>query len=387
MADEHSQDEVIAFLSRPDSYGPGVDSVERHETHGAIVFLAGDRAYKLKRAVKFPYMDYSTVDLRREMSVRELAVNRRTAPKLYLEVRPIVGDAGALRFGSGSDSDRAVDWVVVMHRFPQDALLKNVCRSGRLTPQLMRSVAEAVADFHARAEVRHDLGGETGIHAVIEGNAAVLKSKLGRPFEADHIARYESMAGSALSRVGALLEKRRAEGYVRHCHGDLHLNNIYVLNHRPVLFDAIEFNDRFACIDVLYDLAFLLMDLDQQGYREQANAVLNRYLERSGGHAGLVAMPLFLSCRAAVRAHTTAAAAEACKEPGTQASFMRDAAALLDQAVDYLADHTSRLVAIGGLSGTGKSTLAPCSSSPARHASGRCCHSQRRRAQATHGSG
>ena len=358
MGNGDEQDEVIGFLSDPRNYGPEVHSVERHETHGAIVFLAGERAYKLKRAVKFSYMDYSTVDLRRQMCAQELVVNRRTAPKLYLEVRPIIRDGGVLRFGSELESDRSVDSVVVMQRFDQSALLENLRRSGGLTPQLMRLVAEAVASFHAEAEVKRDFGGEADISATIEGNAAMLKLKLGRPFLAERIAQYESMARRVLSRIAGLLEQRRQNGHVRRCHGDLHLNNIFVLDERPVLFDAIEFNDRFACIDVLYDLAFLLMDLDQHGLREHANIAFNRYLELSGEHAGLAAMPLFLSCRAAVRAHTTVAAAETRKEGIVRGRLMRDAAALLDRAVDYLADTTPRLIAIGGVSGTGKSTLA-----------------------------
>jgi aminoglycoside phosphotransferase family enzyme len=173
VIDIADQDDVIAFLSEPKSYGPYVDAVERHETHGAIVFLAGERAYKLKRAVRFPYMDYSTAERRREMCERELDVNRRTAPELYLEVRPIVRDRGVLRLGTQTESAKPLDWVVVMQRFPQAALLKNLCRSGRLTAPLMRRVAEAVARFHASAEVTGEFGGEGGIRMVIEGNVAI----------------------------------------------------------------------------------------------------------------------------------------------------------------------------------------------------------------------
>jgi aminoglycoside phosphotransferase family enzyme len=222
------QTDVIEFLSEPGSYGPAVDSVERHETHGSIVFLAGERAYKLKRAVKFPYMDYSTVDLRRRMCEQELAVNRRMAPDLYLEVCPIIKDGGALRFGNEAESARPVDWVVVMRRFDQGALLESLRRSDGLTTHLMRLVAETVARFHAKAEVIRDFGGEAGIRAVIEGNAAILKSRLERPFLAERVAQYESMAPRVMSRVADLLEERRLKGHIRRCHGDLHLNNIFV---------------------------------------------------------------------------------------------------------------------------------------------------------------
>jgi aminoglycoside phosphotransferase family enzyme/predicted kinase len=356
--DGAAQSDVVAFLSQPSSYGRDVRSVERHETHGAIVFLAGERAYKLKRAVKFPYMDYSSIERREEMCRRELAINRRMAPELYLKVRAIIREDGALRFGCESESAGAVDWVVVMRRFPQEALLRSVCQSGGLTPQLMRSVAEAVAVFHAEAELSGDFGGEAGIRAVIEGNAAMLKHMVGRPFAAERVAQYEILARRVLAQVADLLESRRQNGFVRRCHGDLHLNNIFVDDGRPVLFDAIEFNDLFARIDVLYDLAFLLMDLDQQRLRAHANTVLNRYLETSGGHAGLAAVPLFLSCRAAVRAHTTVARAEARGDDGLRDQLFAEAKALLEGAIGYLSPSKPRLIAIGGVSGTGKSTLA-----------------------------
>jgi hypothetical protein len=245
-----------------------------------------------------------------------------------------------------------------MRRFDQRALLEDLRRAGGLTPQLMRLAAETIAHFHVKAEPTPDFGGGAGMRAVIDGNAAILKSKLGRPFSADRVAEYERRARDVLGRVAALLEGRRRGGKVRRCHGDLHLNNICLLDGRPVLFDAIEFDDRFACIDVLYDLSFLLMDLDQHGLRALANTVLNRYLEMSGQHEGLAALPLFMSSRAAIRAHTAQARAETCQDEALKSHLMGDAVGLLDRAVEYLADAPSRLIAIGGISGTGKSTLA-----------------------------
>ena len=358
MAGGVEQEETIGFLSEPRSYGPDVHTVERHETHGAIVFLAGDRAYKLKRAVKFPYMDYSTVERRRGMCAQELAVNRRMAPTLYIDVCPIVRHGTRLRFGTATEGASAVDWVVVMRRFDQAALLESLRRSGGLTTELMRDVAETIARFHADAEVRHDFGGEAALRVVIADNTAILESRSGRPFRTESVKHYERAAPGTVDRVAALLEERRQTGHVRRCHGDLHLNNIFVQEGHLVLFDAIEFDDRFAYIDVLYDLAFLLMDLDRHGLRGHANALLNRYLELSGEHTGLAAVPLFLSCRAAIRAHTAVSAAETIDDSDRRNQLLNDACDLLDRAGDYLAEPKPRLVAIGGLSGTGKTTLA-----------------------------
>jgi aminoglycoside phosphotransferase family enzyme len=204
--DSAAQDEVIAFLSEPGSYGLNVQSVERHETHGAIVFLVGERAYKLKRAVKFPYMDYSTAERRRQMCMREFEINRRMAPKLYLDVRPVVSDGASLRFGHADETSNAVDWVLVMRRFDQSALLETMRRSGSLTTTLMRLVADALARVHADAEMTRDFGGEAGIRDVIANNVALLKARIGRPFSAETVEHYESTAASTLARFAALLE-------------------------------------------------------------------------------------------------------------------------------------------------------------------------------------
>src|SRR5579864_5868641 len=176
------QEAAISFLSDPRSFGPGVTHVERRETHGAIVFLAGDKAYKLKREVKYPYMDYSTLALRRAKCEAELKVNRRTAPDLYLEVRPIVRNrSGTLRFGAVDKSDEAIDWVVEMKRFEQSALLEEMRKRGELTGNLMRQLADTVAQFHRSAEIRRDFGGATGISKVIDENVMMFTRLEGQP--------------------------------------------------------------------------------------------------------------------------------------------------------------------------------------------------------------
>ena len=353
------QRDVVAFLSSPSSYGPEVRSVERCQTHGSIVFLAGDRAYKLKRSVRYPYMDYSTPDRRRAMCERELAVNRRTAPSLYLGVQPIVRTkGGTLCFGTDAGESAALDWVVVMRRFDQADLFGEMRRAGKLTRLLMRSLAEVIAGFHGGAEVKRDFGGVADMRTVIDQNSDILTTKIDRPFQARPVAALMTDTRKALSRVGALLERRKQDSRVRRCHGDLHLNNICMIAGRPTLFDAIEFNDRISCIDVLYDLAFLLMDLDRTGLRAHANVVLNRYLELTGEHAGLAALPLFLSCRAAIRAHVTASAADSAQSGRETSAGYEDAILLLERAAGYLISPKAQLIALGGVSGTGKSTLA-----------------------------
>jgi len=354
MADQAAQAEVITFLSTPAAYGlPASAKVERTETHGALVFLAGDHAYKLKRAVKYPYLDYSTPELRRAACRAELEVNRRAAADLYLEVKAVERAAGGWRLVSEAAAREPRDWVLVMRRFAEADLLEQMRLAGRLTPELMRELAEIVAAFHTAAETRPHFGGAAAMSAIVEGNIKVIET-MRRAFDTTRVDALARLSWAAIDRVGPLLDKRRGEGRVRRCHGDLHLNNICLWKGHPVLFDAIEFNEDFASIDVLYDLAFLLMDLDRHGLRAFANLVLNRYLERSGDYGGLAALPLFLSCRAAIRAHVTVTRAEAMH---TQAG-LDEARTLLDQAIRYVEPVPPRLIAVAGVSGTGKSTVA-----------------------------
>jgi uncharacterized protein len=348
-----AQDDVVTFLSDPKSYG-AAEPVEVHETHGSFVFLTGTRAYKLKRAVHYYYMDYSTPQRRKAMCLRELAVNRIMAPELYEEVRAVVRRGASLAFGAPDDPD-AIDYVVVMRRFAQADLLEQRRKRGELSLAEMDELADAIADFHDRAEVDHSHGGVDGIRAVVVENIALLREGFADTPLAEKAERYAALSEDRLVRSRALLGWRRKMGLVRRCHGDLHLNNVCRIGGRPVLFDAIEFDESFACIDVFYDLAFMLMDLDWHGLRGHANRLLNRYLQATGDVDGLALLPLFLSCRAAIRSHVAIANR---KVSGHDVADARDPARLLELAIAYLEPPAPRLVAIGGLSGTGKSTLA-----------------------------
>lgn len=351
------QSEVIEFLSKSVAYGTGVQVVDRCETHGAVVFLAGDRAYKLKRAVSLPYLDYSTAERRHAMCEAEIIINRPIAPEIYIGVRPVVRDAnGELHIGLATEQAHAVDWLVVMHRFDQSALLSSLFERGGLTNLLMRQVAERVALFHQAAPRTKSHGGFAGISEVVEECSAIFKEMMDT-FPNEKILVFDRLARADLVRHELLLESRRHDGHVRRCHGDLHLRNICLLNGHPVLFDAIEFSDAFACIDVLYDLAFLIMDLERYGEELQANVLLNRYLAKLGDYSGLEVLPLFLACRAAIRAHVTVTTAIMTTDRISQ-DKIHEARQFLDLAIDYLTPKAAQLIAIGGLSGTGKSTLA-----------------------------
>ena len=300
------QRDVIAWLETPAAYGATTETVERIDTHSSVVFLVGDRAYKLKRAVRYDYLDYSTPARRRKNCVEEVVLNRRTAPMLYRGIRAVsrAPDGSLSLDGWG----RAVDWLVEMTRFDQDTQLDRLAQRGTLDLELMPRLADAVAHFHDLAEWRVDQGGLEAMAAVLRGNRDGLLEHGRGVLDATACQRLSSESFEMLERQTHLLEARRQAGFVRHCHGDLHLRNVCLLDGAPTLFDCVEFNPAIACIDVAYDLAFLLMDLLHRGLDRHANEVLNQYVERTGDLGGLALLPLFLSARAAVRAKTSATA-------------------------------------------------------------------------------
>ncbi|WP_184805777.1 AAA family ATPase [Nitrospirillum iridis] len=374
---------TVALLGDPATH-QGLP-VDRIDTDGAIIFLAGDRAYKVRRAVQFPHLDLSTPDRRRRVALAEVAVNRRTAPGLYegvLAVLPEPQGHLALAPAGATTDTAAVDWVVVMRRFPESSLFDRQAEAGLLTREGMRAVADAVAALHEAAQDeaphppgRAPAGGVEAVRAAVAGCLGALRQHPDL-FDAPSLDRLEQGLMATVARQEWLIDRRRRSGYVRPCHGDLQLGNICLWGGRPTLFGAAILLDADeprsgaplsdhagtagggpVVIDVFHDLAFLLMDLEHRRLRPLANVVLNRYLEQTGDFAGLALLPLFISLCAAMRAHMTASTA-ARRPVGAGASFRREAAAYLDLALSVLSPRQPRLIAIGGLPGTGKSTLA-----------------------------
>lgn len=346
--------DVVAFLAAPGSIVPGA-TAERHDTHGAHIFLAGDLALKIKRAVRYDYMDFSTRELRRKALERELEVNRPAAPEIYLGLVPITRDADSSLALDGSGEP--VEWALRMRRFEQTALLSHLAVHGGLRPEVLDALSDEVHRSHAAAARRSGGRAVESLHGVIEQIAGGLQSVT---HLAADLTRFRTAATDRLRRQADLIERRAAAGVVRRCHGDLHLENIVLWQGRPTLFDAIEFDEDLATVDTLYDLAFLLMDLEQRAGRPAANRVLNRYLWRSQSPLdleGLALLPLYLALRAGVRAMVCSQRAHLSARE-KQAELERSGRAYLLAALAYLAPVPPRLVTVGGYSGTGKSTLA-----------------------------
>ena len=348
------QQAVVDYLTAPAAHGGA--AVERIDTHSAMVFLAGSRALKLKRAVRFDYLDFSIEPLRRAACEAEVRINRRTAPALYRGVVAVTREANGSLALNGPGT--RVDWLVDMVRFDQEGLFDRLAARDALDLSLMRLLAAAIAQFHLAAERRDDHGGQAGMAWVVDGNATGFTEQGADILDPVLATEVTTSSRLELECQADLLERRRRDGFVRQCHGDLHLRNIVLLGGQPTLFDAIEFNDKIACVDVLYDLAFLLMDLWKRQLPRHANAVMNGYLADTDDLAGLALLPLFLSCRAAVRAKTSATAARVQPDARRTRELQDLAREYLVMARDLLKRAPPRLVAVGGRSGSGKSTLA-----------------------------
>ena len=305
-----SQDDVFAYLGRPSTHG-GAD-VRRIDTHAAVVFLAAERAYKVKRAVRFPFLDFSTLEKRREACIAEIDANRPFAPAIYCRVVAITREpSGALAIGGAGEP---VEYAVEMRRFDETKTLDRLADHGAVDLALADSLARAVAAAHARAPVVAAAPWIDALGAYVDQNDAAFR-EYPALFPAAAIERLAAASRAALSRIRPLLSARGTRGLVRRGHGDLHLGNIALIDGRPVPFDALEFDPLVASGDVLYDLAFLLMDLVERRLQPAANVVLNRYLaetRRAEDLDALTTLPFLMSMRAAIRAKVTAARA-ACR--------------------------------------------------------------------------
>jgi uncharacterized protein len=346
---------VLRLLADPATFGGA--EVRRFDTHAASVFLAGDRALKVKRAVRFPYLDYSTLAKRKEATAAEIEVNRPFAPQLYRGVVAITREPdGSLALGG---TGTPIEWAVDMRRFDENCTLDRLADAGKIDTTLADRLARAVAAAHARAPVVDGGPWLAALERYLDQSDAAFR---GAPdlFPPAAAERLDRASRAALARVLPLLAARGRRGLVRRGHGDLHLGNVALIDGEPVAFDAIEFDPVIASGDVLYDLAFLIMDLVERGLGAAANVVLNRYLletRRPEDLDALAALPLFLSLRAAIRAQVTAERAARVTE-ADRPPIRRTARTYFDLACRLIEPPPPRLVAVGGLSGTGKSVVA-----------------------------
>ncbi|MGA8496692.1 MAG: AAA family ATPase [Xanthobacteraceae bacterium] len=349
------QDEVLGFLADPAAHGGRAEKVRRIDTHAASVFLAGDRVLKVKRAVHFPFLDFSTLEKRKRACEAEIEVNRRLAPKLYRGVVAITrANDGQLAIDGDGEP---VEWAVDMVRFDENRTLDHL--ADEIDDDLADALGRAVAAAHDKAPI---VDCEPWIKALGSYIDEHVEAFAEHPeiFPTADVAALAAKGRAHYERIGPLLRERGGRGLIRRIHGDLHLGNIVLIDGRPVLFDAIEFSTIIGSGDVLYDLAFLLMDLFERKLPQAANIVLNRYLaetHRDEDLDALAALPFFLSMRAAIRAKVTAARMERA-ETAERDKIATSARAYFDFALQAIDPEAPQCIAVGGLSGTGKTRLA-----------------------------
>jgi hypothetical protein len=350
---------VIDALRDPKRYPHSVERVDVLETHISWVLLAGDYAYKVKKPVKLGFLDFGSLQARRFYCEEELRLNRRTAPQLYLEVVPITGSKADPRIGGGGEP---IEYAVKMRRFEQSALLSRMADERRLGAAQIDALARGIAAFHsriARADPMQPFGSAAEVLAPATQNVDQIEALIGPGADVPELERLRRWTRDEHARLRAVFEERKAGGFVRECHGDLHLGNVAQIDGEPTPFDGIEFNEAFRWIDVMNEVAFLVMDLLDRKLPRLAYRFLNAYLENTGDYGGLAVLRFYLVYRALVRAKVACIRAhqqQLCAEDGERAR--REYVEYLRLAHSLALDHKRALIAMHGLSGSGKTTVA-----------------------------
>jgi len=350
---------LIDALARPGRYPHPVERVETLQTHISYVLLAGDYAYKIKKPVNLGFLDFSTLEARRRFCEEELRLNRRTAPDIYLATVRITGSETApVLDGRGA----AIEYAVKMRRFAQEALLDGAATRGELTPALVDAIARKIAAFHATVEVAEAdsrFGSPDRVTVPPRENFDHIEKLIGDSPDVPQLERLRAWTEREGARLARVFAERKGAGFVRECHGDLHLGNIALIGDDPTPFDCIEFNADLRWIDVMNEVAFLVMDLTDHRLPGLAIRFLNTYLEETGDYAGLAVLRYYMVYRAMVRAKVACIRAH---QPGLAGS----AKAATEEAYRgyfHLAEHLARrgrtaLTLTHGLSGSGKTTVA-----------------------------
>lgn len=339
---------IVEFLKSPALHGG--ETPQHVETHLSHLFLGPDDALKLKKRVAWSVVDYTSLAAREHFCRRELEINAPNAPEIYIDVEPVIDGPDGLSLGRDADAEAAgegevVDFVLRMRRFPDRAQLDRVVDAGIFTAALAEATADAIAAMHRRAPPVRRRDHAEHVAGLLEQLARDVSAEVGEAGAAD-VAAWARSCRMTLAACARRIDARARHGFVRRCHGDLHLSNLCLWHGSPVAFDALEFSEDIATIDVMYDLAFVLIDLEHRGHADRATLLLSRYLQRTRDYGALALAPLCKSLRHMVRALVGARKG-------------RDVAAHIAAARALLAPRlTPGLVAIGGPSGTGKSTVA-----------------------------
>ncbi len=357
---EADQDPILRAMRQTSFYPHAVHApVQVIQTHISTVFLSGPFAYKVKRPVQFEFLDFSTLSQRRHYCLLELERNRAYAPALYLEVVPI--RFGAHGFSLG-EHGKIVEHAVKMRRFDERNLFSHMFVAGRLESDHLVRLGHRLAAIHADAAQdpakAATYGSRDAVLKVVQENFKTCEPFRGRLFSAEQQQAIEAFCQRITTQQAPLFADRVRDGFVRQCHGDLHLNNVCRYEDEVYPFDCIEFNEAFSIIDILYDAAFMVMDLENRNRSDLAFAFLNAWLERSNDIAGLTLLPFYLNLRAMVRAKVYALMTENTDQnAGDRAEKEAKATHFFDLAYRITLPRPRRVFILCGLSGSGKSTV------------------------------
>jgi len=353
MQDE-LQAAIVSFLKNGANYPHATQEVRHVETHISHVFLTGEYAYKLKKAVKFDFLDFSTLERRKHFCFEELRLNSRFAPDLYLEVLSVNRTGDTFSIGGPGE---VVDYLIKMHQFDESSLFDQLAQRGELRQQLLLEITDIIARFHTGAAREPKYWGWEYVAGAMNQNLAGCAEFSPAVLDRSNIERLRELSAAVLSNKRGLITRRQTT-HVRQLHGDLHLKNMCVYKNRAALFDGIEFNPELSNCDVWADLAFLIMDLLFRGLEEKAALVWNHYLQETDDFEGFELLDLYVSYRAAIRARISCLEIESAGSEEAGATLAATAESYIKLALETLKPHSRRVIAIGGLAGTGKSTLS-----------------------------
>ncbi|BAZ15320.1 hypothetical protein NIES4071_71920 [Calothrix sp. NIES-4071] len=351
---------LISQMQQPGFYPHGCkEPIQLIQTHCSYVLLTGDYVYKLKKPVDFGFLNYSTLELRQHFCNEELRLNQRAAAELYLEVLPIYQSGEQYQFGATGDP---VEYALKMRQFPDEGLFSTMFESDTINESYIEDLGGVVARYHSKTETNDyisSFGEIPKVREAFDQNYEQTVNYIGGPQTQQQFDETKEYTDKFFEQEHQLFQSRIANNFIRECHGDLHMRNICLWHNQILLFDCIEFNEPFRFVDVMYDVAFTVMDLEARGRKDLANVFLNTYIEQTGDWEGLQILPLYLSRQAYVRAKVTSFLLD---DPGVPAAVKeessRTAATYYTQAWEYTHKRTGRLILMSGVSGSGKSTTA-----------------------------
>ncbi len=349
---------LIQALLKPRVYESPVTECRLIETHISWVILTGRFAYKIKKPVDLGFLDFSTLDKRRYYCNEELRLNRRLAADIYLAVVPICGPENHPEIaGQGA----AIEYAVKMREFPQAAQLDRMLKHDELGDRHVDAIARMIARFHrcvAVAGESSEFGTPQQVCQPVEENFTQIRQRITKQQTLALLDPIQNWSTRACQSLASTIIHRKRQGFVRECHGDMHLRNLAWVDNVPVAFDCIEFNPNLRWIDVISEVAFLVMDLQDRGQLVLAQRFLNAYLEQTGDYEGLALLPFYLTYRAMVRAKVAAIRlGQDGIEAQNQVAVLEEFSGYLTLAQHYIEVTKPCLIITRGLSASGKSTV------------------------------